>query len=93
MRTDLRRKTLELCVVRNDLKQMWMDYVKQKGVVQLDGACITIFNGASERMEKLEYNCGVVEIVDVFGNRYDFAEDAGLETLLELHDVVLTKKE
>ena len=93
MRTDLRRKTLELCVVRNELKEMWMDYVKQKGVIPLDGESITMWDGASTRMDRLEYESGIVYIVDIYGNSYNFAEDTGLETLLELHDVVLTKKE
>lgn len=92
MRTELRRKTLELCAVRNELQKMWMDYIKRKGFISLEGSCITMWDGACERMDRLEYNDGVVEIVDVFGNRYNFAEDVGIETLLELHDVILTKQ-
>ena len=93
MRTDLIRKTLELCVVRNELKEMWMDYVKQKGVIPLRGESISMWDGASMRMDRLECESGIVYIVDIYGNSYNFAENIGLETLLELHDVVLTKKE
>lgn len=88
MKQKLIEKTTQLCNNAEQLKELWMDYVRQQGEVDLDGHYITMWDGSGERMSRLTHHDGSVCIVDVFGNEWDFSTDVGPETLIELHDVV-----
>ena len=76
-----------------ELKRLWMEYVKEKGEVKLDGCYVTMWDGAGERMDKLEYRDGKVFIVDVFGGEYSFEDDTSLESLVELYDFMFVKNQ
>lgn len=88
MEKKLIEKTSQLCDSVKELKQLWMDYVRERGEVPLGGHCITMWDGCSEWMEKLTHHDGEVFIVDCFGNEWNFESDTGPETLIELYDVV-----
>lgn len=88
MKQELIQKTTEFINHGKKLKQLWMDYVRQEGEISLGGHCITMWDGCSERMEKLTHHDGEVFIVDHFGNEWNFESDTGLETLIELYEVV-----
>lgn len=91
MKQKLIEKTKQIRQSFDELKQLWMDYVKQQGEVELDGSYITMWDGCGERMRKLTYHDDCVYVVDVFGNGWDFSTDIGPETLIELHDVVFVR--
>lgn len=91
MKQKLIEKTRQLCQSADELKELWMDYVRQQGDVDLDGHCITMWDGCSERMSRLTHHDGCVYIVDVFGNEWDFSTDVGPETLIELYDAVFMR--
>ena len=88
MEKKLIEKTEQLCDNVKGLKQLWMDYVRERGEVPLGGHCITMYDGCSERMEKLTHHDGEVFIVDHFGCEWNFESDTGPETLIELYEVV-----
>ena len=86
------QKTEELFSLRNELKELWMEYVKLEGEVPLGGAFLTMWDGSGERMDKMFYRDGEVFIKDVFGNEYDFNSDTDFESLVDLYDIILTKQ-
>ena len=89
MEKKLIEKTTQLCDSAEQLKELWMEYVRQQGEVDLGGHYVTMYDGSGEHMQKLTHHDGCVYIVDVYGNEWDFSTDVGPETLIELHDVVL----
>lgn len=92
MKQKLIEKTTQLCNNAEQLKELWMDYVRQQGEVDLDGRYITMWDGSGERMSRLTHHDGCVYVVDIFGCEWDFSMDVGPETLIELHDVVFADK-
>lgn len=88
MKQKLIEKTKQFCRSFDELKELWIDYVRQQGEVDLGGHYIIMWDGCGERMSRLTHHDGSVYIVDVFGNEWDFSTDAGPETIIELHDVV-----
>lgn len=92
MKKQLMQKTEELFSLRNELKELWMEYVKLEGEVPLGGAFLTMWDGSGERMDKMFYRDGEVFIKDVFGNEYDFNSDTDFESLVDLYDIILTKQ-
>lgn len=91
MEQKLIEKTKEFCQSIEELKQLWMDYVKQQNEVDLDGKYITMWDGSGERMRKITHHDDCVYVVDVFGNAWPFDTDTGPETLVELYDVVFVR--
>ena len=87
-----KQKTVELINLRDELKELWMEYVKLEGEVPLGGAYLTMWDGSGERMDKMFYRDGEVFIKDVFGNEYDFKSDTDFESLVDLYDIILTKQ-
>ena len=92
MKEQLKTKSAVLISLRDELIELWQDYVKLEGEVSLGGSYFSMWDGSGERMDKLTYHDGVVFIVDVFGLEYDFKTFASFECLHELYDIILAKK-
>lgn len=87
MKKELIRQVSEDYISQSkELKRLWMEYVKEKKEIKLNGLYVTMWDGAGERMDRLTYHDGEVLIVDVFGSEYSFEDDAGFEALAELYD-------
>lgn len=86
MKKELIRQVSEDYISQSkELKRLWMEYVKEKKEIKLNGLYVTMWDGAGERMDRLTYHDGEVFIVDVFGGEYSFEEDTGFEALAELY--------
>jgi hypothetical protein len=86
MKKELIRQVSEDYISQSkELKRLWMEYVKEKKEIKLNGLYVTMWDGAGERMDRLTYHDGEVIIVDVFGSEYSFEDDAGFEALAELY--------
>ena len=75
------------------LRSLWRDYVRERVEVSLGRSHITLVDGVSERMDKMVPEGDDVMLVDQFGNRFSLYADCGIETLMELHDVVLVENQ
>lgn len=83
------KKTLEISNICHELWEYWVEYVKQRGEIELIGSPeITMWDGGSERMDKLIYSDNDVWLVDCYGHHFSLANDAGPMTYQELCDVV-----
>ena len=89
----IKQITEEYLFQSKELKRLWMEYVKEKGEIELCGFYITMWDGAGERMDRLTYHDGEVFIVDVFGGEYSFEHCTGLEALVELYDFMFVKNQ
>lgn len=89
----IRQVTEDYLSQSKELKRLWMEYVKEKGEIKLNGFYVTMWDGAGERMDRLTYHHGEVFIVDVFGGEFSFENDTGLEALVELYDFIFVKNQ
>lgn len=89
----IKQITEEYLSQSKELKRLWMEYVKEKKEVKLNGLYVTMWDGAGERMDRLTYHDGEVFIVDVFGGEFSFENDTGLEALVELYDFMFVKNQ
>lgn len=81
--------TDDVCSIQKELLRLWKDYVKQHGDIDLKGTYITMWDGGGERMQKLVCRKDELTLIDVYGNPWSMDSDVGVDTLVELHDVVL----
>lgn len=72
----------------DEFRNLWRDYVKEKGEISLGRNHITLVDGTTERMDKMIPEGDDVMLVDQFGHKFSLYADCGCDTLLELHDVV-----
>ena len=94
MKKELIRQVAEEYLSQSkEMKRLWMEYVKEKKEIKLNGLYVTMWDGCGERMSKLTYHDGEVFIVDVFGGEYNFEHGIGLEALAELYDFMFVKNQ
>ena len=89
----IKQITEEYLSQSKELKRLWMEYVKEKKEIKLNGFYVTMWDGAGERMDRLTYHDCEVFIVDVFGGEYNFEHCTGLEALVELYDFMFVKNQ
>lgn len=92
MKEALIKKTNEIYRSGDELRRMWEEYVRNNKEVPLDRSHITLLDGVTERMDKMIIRNGEVLLVDQFGNMFSLWSDCGLDTLMELCDVVFANE-
>lgn len=88
MKNELANLVQEIGQCADRSAALWAEYAKQQGGVDLKRMHVTMWDGCSERMDRLICRNNQAILVDQFGKEWSLLRDGGVTAILELNDIV-----